>query len=169
MTTKDSEYRRMAGRTKEKFKEDIRKGHLIEKEVVERYSVFYKSNTGKDLKIVDNGVDNSGKYLNINDVRDDADFVLNGVPVEIKVIKNDLFQFRLKLNLIKSYIKQGACILIVLGWETDTPKFTLLNQHELKHMATFGKKEVSGDWEGKPTVLVYRNSFEWKPLPKINS
>lgn len=159
------EYRRLSGRTYEQFKKDIEKGHRDERKIIERYAKFYKVKTGRDLHIIDNGVDNTGEFLDVSKVRDDADFVVNGKLMEVKIIKDDLFQFRLKLNLLKSYIKQDANVLVVLGWETDTPKFTILNKEKLQHIVKFGKKYVSGDWEGKPTVVIYRNSYEWSYLP----
>lgn len=160
-----AEYRRLAGRTYEQFQKDIKKAHNDEREVIHRYAKFYKETTGKDLHIIDNGVDNSGAFLDIKDVKDDADFIVNGKRLEVKIIKNNLFQFRLKLNLIKSYIKQDANVLIVIGWETDSPEFTILNKEKLQHIATFGKRHISGDWEGKPTVVVYKNSYKWSKLP----
>lgn len=162
-----SEYRRLAGRTYGQFKEDIKKGHKNEREIIKRYAKFYKQTVGRELRVVDNGVDNTGEFLDVSKVKDDADFVVNGKPLEVKIIKDNLFQFRLKLNLLKSYIKQNANVLIVIGWETDEPKFTILNKEKLEHVVKFGKKYVSGDWEGKPTVLLYRNSYHWEELPKL--
>jgi hypothetical protein len=160
-----AEYRRLAGRTYKQFEKDIKKGHRNEREAIERYAKFYKTKTGKELSIIDNGIDNSGGYLDIKDVKDDADFIINGKLVEVKIIKNKLFKFRLKLNLIKSYIKQNANMMIVIGWETDSPEFTIVNKEKLERMAKYSKKNVSGDWEGKPTVTVYKNSFNWNYLP----
>lgn len=160
-----AEYRRLAGRTYDEFKEDIKKGHRDERIVIERYAKFYKSKTGKELTIVDNGVDNSGEFLDVDKVNHSADFLVNGKPIEVKIIEKDLFKFRLKLNLLKAYVKEGASVLIVLGWETDTPKFTILDVDKLKHVIKYGAKQVSGDWEGKPTVQLYRNSYKWSYLP----
>lgn len=160
-----AEYRRLSGRTYDEFKKDIKKAHADEREIIERYAKYCKSETGKDIDIVDNGVDNTGEFLNVKYVRDDVDFIINGTPLEIKIIENDLFTFRLKLNLLKSYIKQGASVLIVMGWKTDSPKFTILNEEKIQHAIKYGEKIVSGDWEGKPTVKLYRNSFKWSNLP----
>jgi hypothetical protein len=161
-----AEYRRLAGRTYEEFEKDIRQGHINEREVIKRYAKLYKEKTGKDLHIIDNGVDNTGEFLDVSKVRDDVDFVVNGKPLEVKIIKNKLFQFRLKLNLLKSYIEQNANVLVVIGWETDTPEFTILGKQDIEHVVKFGKKFISGDWEGKPTVQLYRNSYRWTELPK---
>lgn len=161
------EYRRLSGRTVEQFKDDIKQGHKDEKEIILRYAKFYETRTSKKLRVIDNGVDNTGEFLDVSQVKDDADFVINGKPMEVKIIKNNLFQFRLKLNLLKSYIEQNANVLIVLGWETDSPQFTILNKEKLEHVVKFGEKFVSGDWEGKPTVQLYRNSYDWSELPKL--
>jgi len=160
-----AEYRRLSGRTYEQFKEDIKQGHTNEREVINRYAKFYKSKTGKDLDVVDNGVDNSGEFIEVTQVKDDADFIVNGKPMEVKIIKHNLLKFRLKLNLIKSYIEQNADVLIVLGWETDTPEFAILNKEQLENMVKYGKRNVSGDWEGKPTVTTFKNSYDWNYLP----
>lgn len=161
-----AQYKRLSGRTLEQFKVDIKRAHKDEKLVIDRYAKFYKDKYGKDLNIIDNGVDNDGNYIDVSNVRDDADFVVDGKPLEVKVIKKDLFRFRLKLNLLKSYLNQGAELLLVLGWEEDRQFFTILKEEDLKHIITFGKKYVSGDWEGKPTVELYRNSYDWNVLPK---
>lgn len=160
-----AEYRRLSGRTYDEFKKDIKKAHEDEREIVERYAKHYETITGKKLDIIDNGVDNTGEFLDVSEVSHDADFIINGIPLEIKIIEKDLFTFRLKLNLLKAYVKQGANVLIVMGWKTDTPKFTILNEEKLRHVIKYGEKIVSGDWEGKPTVKMYRNSFKWSDLP----
>lgn len=162
-----AEYRRLAGRTYEQFKKDIKKGHKNEREIIQRYAKFYEQATGNKLEVIDNGVDNTGEFLDVSQVTHDADFIVNGKPLEVKIIKENLFQFRLKLNLLKSYIKQNANVLIVIGWDTDKPEFTILNKEKLEHIVRFGKKYVSGDWEGKPTVMLYRNSYRWRELPKL--
>src|SRR5205085_10477008 len=128
----------------------------------------YKSLTGNDLDIIDNGIDNTGEYIeDSREISSNADFIVNGRPLEIKHVKNKLFKFRLKMNPIDSYINQKARILLVLGWETDSPEFTILNLEQIQHIAKYGKKVISGDWEGKPTVYCYRNSFRWAELPKL--
>lgn len=161
-----AEYRRLAGRTYEQFEKDIIKGHRDERIIADRFGKFYKEKTGEDLNIKDNGVDNTGKFLDVSKVKDSADFLFNGQPVEVKIIKEKLFTFRLKLNLLKSYIKQNAHILLVLGWETDSPEFTIIDTETIKDVVKFGKKNVSGDWEGKPTVSLFKNTYKWAKLPK---
>lgn len=160
-----AQYKRLSGRTLEQFKKDIKQAHKDEKEIVNRYAKLYNAKYGKELEIIDNGVDNDGEYIDVSKVRDDADFIVDGKPMEVKIIKNNLFRFRLKLNLLKSYVKQGADLLIVLGWEEDKQLFTILKEEDLKHIIKYGKKYVSGDWEGKPTVELYRNTYNWETLP----
>lgn len=162
-----AEYRRLAGRTLEEFKIDIKEGHKNEREIINRYAKFYEQKTGRKLHIIDNGVDNSGEFLDITKVKDNVDFIVNGKPLEVKIIEKKLFKFRLKLNLLKSYIKQNANMLIVIGWETDSPEFTILNKEKIQNVVKYGKKEISGDWEGKPTVLLYRDSYKWSRLPNL--
>lgn len=161
------EYRRLSGRTYDKFKSDIIQAHKDEREIINRYAKFYKAKTGNELSIIDNGVDNTGKFIPVEDVTDDADFIIDGKPLEIKLIENDLNKFRLKLNLLKSYVSQGADVILVMGWKTNTPQFTILREEELKHIIKFGKKEISGDWEGKPSVYIYKGSLNWDYLPVL--
>lgn len=160
-----AEYRRLSGRTYEEFKRDIKKAHEDEREIIQRYIKFIKSKTGKELDFVDNGVDNSGEFIPVNQVKDDVDFIVNGKPMEVKLIKNNLQKFRLKLNLLKSYVKQDADVILVMGWETDSPQFTILKNSKIKDIIKYGKKEVAGDWEGKPSVYLYKSSFDWNYLP----
>lgn len=163
-----AEYKRMSGRNEEQFKVEIKQAHLDEHEIIHRYASYRMHTTGEKVEIIDNGIDMSGEFLEVSQVKNDADYIVNGKKMEVKTVKKDLFQFRLKLNLIKSYIEQNASMLLVLGWETDSPVFTVLEVDDLKHMAKFGKKTVSNDWEGKPSVNVYKNSYEWNPLPILN-
>lgn len=159
------EYKRLSGRTVDEFTVDIKQAHKDEKEIVNRYVKFYKSKTGVELTIIDNGVDNSGEFIPVEKVNDKVDFIVGGKPMEIKTIKNDLNKFRLKLDLLKSYLRQDGEVMVVMGWKTKTPQFTVLGKEELNHMIKFGKKEISGDWEGKKSVYVYKNSLNWNYLP----
>ncbi|PGO60559.1 hypothetical protein [Priestia megaterium] len=167
MSLAQAEYRRLAGRTYEEFEKDILEGHAIEREIIERYCQWHEDIYESRPKVVDNGVDNSGKFLDITEVNKSVDFIVDGVPTEVKFIREDLFSFRLKLNLIKSYIEQKAVILLVNGWDTTTPKFTILKLDDLEHISIFSKRSVSRDWEGKPTVKIYRNSYNWNALPPL--
>ena len=164
-----AEWKRMHGRTLEQFKDDIRQAHIDEKEIIYRYAQHHKDKTGKDLHIVDNGVDNTGEFLDVADVRADADFIVNGKATEVKTIKKNLQKFRLKLNLLKSYLRQDADVILVIGWETDSPEFTILKKKELEQIVKYGIREISGDWEGKPSVYIYKSSLKWHPLPHIKS
>ena len=105
----------------------------------------------------------------MKDVRDDADYIVNGKATEVKIVEKNLAKFRLKLNLLKSYLKQDADVILVLGWKTDNPEFTVLKKKELEQIVKYGIKEISGDWEGKPSVYIYKSSLKWHPLPHIKS
>jgi hypothetical protein len=155
------EWRRMHGRTVEQYKQDIKQAHKDERIVIEKYAEYCKKNYGLDLVIEDNGCDNSGEFLNIDEVTSDADFIVNGKLVEVKVVRYKLTNFRLKVDSLKSYIKQKAYMLLVVGWKTDNPEFTLLKPKKMIELLKTKKVYTDRDWENKKVVKVSYNDFDW--------
>lgn len=159
-----TEYRRYAGRNEEQFKKDIKDYTSSERLIIDRFAEIYKEKTGKNLHITNNGIDNSGEFIETSKVTDDADFLVNGCPIEVKTIQKNLDIFRLKLYHIKSYVKQGAILLIVLGWKTNTPKFAVLGKKKLEKLIENNHKCIANIWEGKPVVELKRKDYKWHDL-----
>lgn len=163
----NSEYRRLAGRTNDEFKSDIKKAHSIEKEIIERFAIYNKNQYGIDIDIENNGVDNSGEFLELKDVRMDADFIVCGRKMEVKYLEGWRDFFRLKVINLRSYLKQKAYILLVNGWGTENPQFTLIKTKELKRILRYGKQYNFKKWENKRVVEIYADEYFWNNLPPL--
>jgi hypothetical protein len=164
-----SNYSRYAGRTKEQFIKDIKEAHKKERDIAERISIWYKTNHNKDLHIEDNGVDNTGEYLEVEDVTTDADFVINGDLTEIKYHIKDLPFFRMKYRKLISYIKQKAYIILVNGYNTPSPRFCIITPKKMYRLIKKRRKEGNiyrfKLWEWKMVVAVWESDFKWYSLP----
>lgn len=161
---KVKEWKRLSGRTYEQFKEDIKQSTLDERVIIEKYKLYCKRNYNIDIIIEDNGVDNTGEFLEVSKVRSDADFIVNGKLVEVKTIKNKLDSFRLKVASIKSYIKQNATMLLVSGWKTDNPEFTMITPKLMNNLLKTKTITVARDWENKKIIKLSYDDFKWDIL-----
>lgn len=159
--TNVKEWKRLSGRTYDEFKRDIKQSTIDERIIIEKYRDYCKTVHNIDIIIEDNGVDNTGEFLDVSQVRSDADFKVNGKLVEVKTIKDKLKVFRLKVASIKSYIKQNATMLLVSGWKTEEPEFTMITPKLMKHLLKTKKIEVARDWENKKIVKLTYDDFNW--------
>jgi hypothetical protein len=161
---KVAEWKRLSGRTYEQFKEDIKNATEDEKIIINKYADYCRSKFGVELTIIDNGCDNTGEFLEITSVTKDVDFIVNGVPVEVKTIRNKLDSFRLKVYSIQDYIKQKATMLLVSGWKTDNPEFTMITHRMMKQFLRTKKIELARDWENKRIIRFSYDDFKWEIL-----
>lgn len=155
---------RMDNRTKEQFAHDIQIGTSIEKDIIERYASFAKSKYGIELEIEDNGCDNSGQFLADSQVSTKADFKINGKPVEVKFNNQKLQLFRLKASQLKSYLHQGATLLWVNGYETNTPMATFLTTKHLEKIRDTKTPVLFDGWGGKLCYEMQTVEFKWFKL-----
>lgn len=164
-----SNYSRFSGRTKEQFAEDIKKAHSNERDIIERIKIWYKQEKNIELTIEDNGVDNTGEYLELENVTTDADFKVNGELFEVKYHIQDLELFRMKYTRIVSYYKQRAYIVLVNGYETDSPRFTIMSPKKIYLLIKRKKQEEKiyrfKLWEGKMVIEMNDTDFIWYQLP----
>lgn len=159
------EFRRMAGRTKEQFEQDIKSAHSNERDIVERFVIYFNDNYDQNLTIEDNGVNNDGDFLSYEEVDTRADYRVDGQLIEVKYLEDHLTFFRLKVTQLKSYIRQGAYLLLANGYKTSDPKFTLLKTDQLKDLLKNGHQYIFPMWEGKRVVEVYAKNYKWFDLP----
>lgn len=152
------DYRR-DNRSIEEFAADILHGHKVEREIIDRYVEWVERTKGIVLDVQDNGIDNSGKLL--DKASSDADYKINGHPVEVKFNNRHLNVFHLKVGQLKSYIRQGATILWVNGWETDKPVFTIVTTKDLVKISKRQVVEFAG-WGGKKCYRIAAKEFSWK-------
>jgi hypothetical protein len=105
----------MDNRDKKTFAKDIKLYTKKEKVWSQIYKIELES-LGHLVKLKDWGVDNSGNIIEKNLANHNADYlyIIDGeeLPIEIKCIPEKSPFYTLKVNLLKSYIKQNASILI---------------------------------------------------------
>jgi hypothetical protein len=149
-------------RSDKQFEDDIKKAHVIEKDIIEAYATHLRITTGKEIVVEDNGVDNTGKVLEFSKVDTRADYRVNGILVEVKFNNNMMEDFRFKKSQLDSYIKQGAYVLWVNGWRTEQPEFTLLSPEKMKELKQTRRAFPYAYWGYKMCYELRRHSFKWQ-------
>jgi hypothetical protein len=148
-------------RNDEQFARDILEGHVIEANIIMEYADYLRRVYSIEVEIKDNGVDNTGAVLNNDEVDARADYLLNGQPIEVKYIKEHADEFRLKKEQVLSYIEQGAFILLVNGWMTEKPTFTLIKTERLKEIVQTKRTKPFETWGYKRCYFLKKYHFQW--------
>lgn len=148
-------------RSQAEFAEDIALGTAAEAKIIRRYARYVDDVFGIPVKVKSSGCDNSGKYLEDDDVTTAADYRLNGRLVEVKFNNEMLDAFHFKKNQLNSYLKQGAVILWVNGWKTDNPEFTILKRRHLQRIKNTAELVSFRGWGGKKCYRLHKSDFNW--------
>lgn len=149
-------------RSKAKFKKDIAKAAKIEEDILERW---IKQTDEKGYTALAAGRD--GQFLDDKDVDLTADFKLaSGQLIEVKYINPLLKQrFHLKVEQLPAYIKQDCTILVVNGYETKEPVYTLISpaliQTIIDTCPIINWTKIMGN---KKCYRIPLNMFIWRPL-----
>lgn len=153
-------YRR-DNRSVKQFKKDIAEGTATEAEIIRMYIEYFEEKYGLYVDVQNNGCDNSGKYLREDQINAGADFKLNGRLVEVKFNNEKLDYFHFKQSQLESYLKQGAVVLWVNGWDTKRPRFTVLRKKHLLDIKRRGKLVTFDGWGGKKCYRLYTEDYNW--------
>lgn len=153
-------------RSEEEFKADIAYKTLLERKLFLQWLDLQERETGVRPDFTDTGCGKHGEYIEDHEVSTDADFHVDGFgPVEVKfarpMLKRD---FHLKVGQVKSYIKQDAMVLMVIGADEDVPKFTMLRTEALEEIV---ETCPIVKWVGfgfKPAYRIDVGSFVWREL-----
>lgn len=148
-------------RSDEEYAEDIKKGHITERQIVHTYAEHVRLKYKSKLIIEDNGVNNNGEVIEESEVNTKADYKINGFLVEVKFINDKTDMFRLKKSQVLSYIKQNATILMVNGWETDHPQFTMITPERLKEIVKTRRAKPFKTWGYKKCYFLKTYLFNW--------
>lgn len=155
---------RMDNRTVEQFAKAIEQGSQTERDIIERYVQQFDRKWGVRLVVIDNGCDNTGKLLNYREVNTKADFLLNGEPFEVKFNNSLMCKFRFKAEQLESYLKQGATVLWVNGYRTQSPMYTILEQDDMERIRIECALIPFIPWGGKLCYELYDDDFNWTSL-----
>lgn len=156
----NSDYRK-DWRTDEQFARDILDGVKAEREIVDQYATHLLVKYGMASEIIDNGTDNSGKVVDSKLATMDADFIMNGVPLEVKYINDHVQEFRFKADQARAYVKQQALVLLVNGWRTDQPEFAVIQWQELQKLMKTRNPKPFEPWGYKLCYFLKKYHFSW--------
>lgn len=153
-------------RSKDKFKQDIKSATKTEEEILKLWLDLLQKDglTRPTYKNLAHGRD--GEFLSNEEVDSTADFEVEGHGrIEIKFCNPFLkTRFHLKVGQLKSYIKQGCKILIVNGWETDKPVFTIISTAMMEKIVAFCEVVKWVGFGDKPAYRIPTEMFVWRPL-----
>jgi hypothetical protein len=152
---------RMDNRSVEQFAEAIEKATKVERNIIERYVQQFEQRQGVKLKVEDNGCDNTGSLLSSRKVNTKADFLVDGIPFEVKFNNELMSKFRFKAEQLESYLKQGAKVLWVNGYLTKSPMFTIMEREDLEWIKLECALIPFIPWGGKRCYELYSDDFDW--------
>lgn len=157
---------RFDNRSKDQFKEDIKKHTMTERALFLLWLDLVEKETGERPEFTDTGCGKGGDFLDDKAVSTDPDFDVVGYgKMEVKFAKPVLTKsFHLKSNQVKSYIEKGASILMVNGSDQDVPTFTILKPKALK---TIMEECPIVSWAGFGFKQAYKipvKKFIWRNL-----
>lgn len=137
---KDSLSYRRDSRSVKEFAKDLKEGAEIEHQIIVRYcnqnGLFFMElghDDGSEIKTKSSA---AADYLVCDSLDDKQPRLL-----EVKFCRPDNKEFKLKVHHVQSYIKQGAKILFVMGWDTQ-PRYTIIDPNTVvdNKVVTFWNK-----------------------------
>ena len=170
---------RMDNRTVDQFKFDILRGSEIEAEIALRVCVWFFRQTKKWYPLVANGIDASGKFIpNGHGGSQNPDFRINEHLVEIMHARPMCYKaFHIKLHKVEKCIKNNVKLLMVNGFDTDVPKFTIIDSKSMvslseRSMAQYGVQDHPGNGYGaarinKAALKIDVDWCKWWNLPRL--
>lgn len=153
---------RIDHRSIDQFVEDIKIGHEKERNIMNAYKQYVYENYGIKLDVKPNGVDNSGRFI-YGKVNTQADYLVNGKPLEIKFNNKLLDFFHFKVSQLDSYIRQNANVLFVNGYETLCPVFTIMTPNHLRKVRKLKEPIYFEKWK-KQVYRLRASDYVWKEL-----
>jgi hypothetical protein len=148
---------RKDNRTIKQFANDIQKYTKIEKLAAKLLKADLEARKC-DVKVVDNGVDNTGKVIKEGGVhaRPDYVFIINGIPklFEIKVHTDRVPFMTFKQDNVDKYMRDGGSLVIVresCWWVFD--------QKALEYIAARYKAQRRGCMGNKPTYRLFQSDL----------
>jgi hypothetical protein len=153
-------------RSKSEFQKDIREASKTEEEILRLWLDLLQKDGLHRPSYKDLASGRDGGFLKDADVDSTADFEVEGHGrVEVKFCKPFLkTRFHLKVGQLKSYMQQGCKILIVNGWETDKPVFTIINPNMMQKIVDFCEVVRWIGFGDKPAYRIPTELFVWRPL-----
>lgn len=137
-------------RTKEQFEKDIKERTAVEKAIIKDFA------RDKGLHFADFGCDNTGEFLEKATSR--PDYVVYKL-MEVKYSEEWIDTIHLKLYQVNAYKMYGAPILFVNGYNTDNPRFTVMDSEKIIRYPDV-------IFWGKKCLEIPASDFEWADFKK---
>jgi hypothetical protein len=157
-------------RTKEEFKKDIKEHHISEAEIAVRLCVAKYFVTNKWPKLVPNGTDSTGNFVENNkNVTHTPDFIIDGKYIEITRSDRPCKRsFHQKIAKVNKCVKENYIMIFVNGLTTfSEPPYIAIDGNTLKEKTDKAIKkygEVSQLGRGNLGPIgkaAYRYDLDW--------
>lgn len=156
---------RTDGRDKEEFRQDIADGIKQEHEIIERWLNLLEQKSGKRPLCRWTGCGDPDQFLVDEEVSTEADFDVEGYgKIEVKFSRPSFTRFHVKVTQLESYLRQQATILMVKGWDTDEPQFTMISPEIMEQGLKIWPRLKFKGFGGKLAVRIHANQFVWRDL-----
>ena len=177
---------RFDSRSKDEFMSDIKRSTAIERWLVELY-VEEKQKQGNNISYINNGVDNTGEFVERATSAADYKFTINGesrlIEVKTSPIGNNT-KSTFKVSSLKANIKDGVYLLVFYNiatrsnnfkQDTDLSKveFIIVSPYIQRQLLdTYPAKAYGKIMGGKPCIKIpaadYPSWFNFYPLYPIS-
>lgn len=158
-------------RSLKEFKADIKSAKQIEFDILVRWLDYIHKTKGIVLSYAANAPGDDGEYLEDSEVTTDADYTVESYGlIEVKFSKPKMKKhFHLKVDQVASYIKQKATLLLIDGYETECPEWTLIYPDKLELITKHPSCKIV-PWVGFGMKEAYRiplDMFYWRELNAV--
>ncbi len=158
--------RRRDVRTEKQFKQDILEGSKRERTLINIWSTEMVRR-GHNIIIKDNGIDNSGQFVEKSDNRPDYLVTIDGNTALYEVKSNKAaHRNSFKRHDLKSYLKCGANILLFynIGENYQHPSYdtmiSIINPNQIEEILKLPSTSRDRTWGNKEIVIVWARDFD---------
>lgn len=160
--------RRRDVRTADQFKKDIKDASQREKLLIELWAkeMRYRGHT---VSYKDNGIDNSGEFVELSDSRPDYEVTVDGNTYLLEVKSNPYsFKQTFKIFDLQTYVKLGAKMLLFFGlgqnktlFDEETTRWAMIESSSIDKMLKV-KPHQTGDskWGFKKVLILYPGEYD---------
>lgn len=152
-------------RSDAEFQRDITRGIEAERRIIWRWLDLIEQDTGTRPDCTFNGCGDADTLLSDAEVSTEADYFVDGIgKLEVKFSRPLNPVLHLKVSQLESYVKQNATILLVNGWGTDDPQFTLISPEVIKTGLKIWPRVQFKGFGNKLSCRIKPASLVWRKL-----
>lgn len=155
-------------RTKEQFKDDIKKATATEAVLMAVYVDWLNTNLDADkYTFSDHGIDNTGEFIEDGKkVTHDADFILQrkgkrNKKIDIKFCREERTCSHLKVSQLDSYVQDDVCIVNFMGLNGTNPRFCIIPPKDIVEWLRVGERVKFFPWGGQLCIKLPNEEMTW--------